>query len=67
MMGMSDKIKWSFVFALLQLIGNAFLDGQQFLNEKLSNVFYFTSLFVVVFVFTFLMMFFADGNPNQNP
>jgi len=60
MMGASDKIKWSFVFALLQLLGNAFLEGQQFLNEKLSSAAYFSSLFAVVFVLTYFMMFIAE-------
>lgn len=65
-MGLSDKIIWSIVFALLQLSGNAFLDGQQFLNVKLSIGIYFMSLFVVVFVLTYLMMFIAERQSPSN-
>ena len=60
MKGMPDKLKWSFVFALLQSLGNAFLDGKQFLNEELSGLIYFTILFLVVFALTFIMMFVAE-------
>ena len=65
MKGISDKIKWSFVFALLQLLGNAFLEGQQFLNEKLSSAIYFSSLFAVVFVLTYFMMFIAERQSSS--
>jgi len=60
MRNLSEKIKWSIVFALLQVLGNAFLEGQQFLNESLSRPLYFLILFLSVFILTNVFLMIAE-------
>jgi DNA-binding LytR/AlgR family response regulator len=56
-----EQLKWSLLFALLQVFGNAFLDGQQFLNPELSPLIYYLALFSLVFILTFLLLTFSKS------
>jgi hypothetical protein len=65
MRGIADRLRWSLLFALMQLLGNAFLEGNLFLNQDMSLVLYFSILFVLIFSLTLMMLFLADLQSSE--